>query len=150
MIFSLSSLNQIKTLLNYHFLLKLCVALGPDNLQFNQDTSQAPTIWQTITLIYSDILTDKSIFSSLAETFKGRKEATRKSTTWIDSTNTNTHLPKSVRHQEHHVNPVGLISPKCKMVIIIIIIITNVRAQDPIGNVFLIQSMVMFILRIGK
>lgn len=50
----LSSLTQIKTLLNYHFLFKLCIVFGPDNLHFNQDTYQVPTIRQAINLIYSD------------------------------------------------------------------------------------------------
>lgn len=30
------------------------MVFGPDNLQFNQDTYQVPTIWQAINLIYSD------------------------------------------------------------------------------------------------
>lgn len=53
-------------------------------------------------------------------------------------------LPKLVRQQEHHHNPLGLIYPKCKMTIIIIItIIVNIRVQDPVGDIVLIQSMVI-------
>lgn len=45
-----------------------------------------------------------------------------------------------MRHQEHHSNPVSLISSKYNMVnvTIIITIIINIRAQDPIGNIFFI------------
>lgn len=59
---------EIETFLNYHFLLILRMASGPDNCHFNQDTFQVPTRWQAINPIYSEILTDKSIFSSIVET----------------------------------------------------------------------------------
>lgn len=57
-------------------------------------------------------------------------------------------LPKLVRHQEHHCNPMGLISPKCKMASSSIITIINDRVQDPIGNIVLIQSMVLYLLKL--
>lgn len=51
-------------------------------------------------------------------------------------------LAKLVRHQEHHCNPMGIISPKCKMASSSITIVIDIRVQDPIGDRVLIQSMV--------
>lgn len=58
-------------------------------------------------------------------------------------------LPKLVRHQEHHCNPMGLISPKCKMASSSnITIIINIRVQDPTGDRVLMQSMVMYFFKL--
>lgn len=61
-----ASCSQREALRCFHFLFTMHVAFGPDNSHFNQDTYQAPTIWQAINLVYPDILTDKSIFPSIA------------------------------------------------------------------------------------
>jgi len=103
-----------------------------------------------LSISFTQILTDKSIFSSFQElaTFR-REETIRKSATRIGSTNTNMSLPKLVRHQEHHCNPMGIICPKCKMASSSsITIIINIRTQDPIGDIVLMQSMVMYFLKL--
>lgn len=111
---------------------------GPDNPQFNQDAYQVLTIWLVINLIFSDILPDKPIFSSIAgsATFRRRKETIGISTIWIGSTNTKMNSPKPVRHQEHRFHLVGLISPKHETVITAIIITITITIKTLEGMCF--------------
>ena len=121
--------------LNHHFLLKLRLAFGPHHPQFNQDTSNTNHMadYQSQSHRHPNRQINLSIHHRNSN-IPGKK---RDFTNIYDMNWSNRHKNEltetSGASRTSHFNLVGLISSKCKTVLItvIIIVVVNVRAQDP-------------------
>lgn len=130
--------------LNHCFLLKLCLAFGPHNPQFNQDTSNTNHMadYQS----HSHRHPNRQIHLSIHHrnsNIPGKKRDLRNISDLNWSNRHKNELTEiSEASRTSHFNLVGLISSKCKTVLITIIIniIINVRAWDPTGKYFLCKS----------
>lgn len=134
--------------LNHHFLLKLCLAFGPHNPQFNQDTSNTNHMadYQSHSHRYPNRQIHLSILRRNSNISGKNRDLRNISDLNWSNRHKNELSETSEASRTSHFNLVGLISSKCKRVLIIIIIniIINVRAWDPTGKGFPVQIMVMY------
>lgn len=91
--------------LNHHFLLKLCLAFGPHNPQFNQDTSNTNHMadYQSHSHRHPNRQTHLSIHRRNSN-IPGKKETLGISTIWIGPTDTKMNALKPARRQGHCIS----------------------------------------------